>query len=142
MPFFPQQQHLVQSCCKASCAGRTLKLSACMAVSSSGALYLRRNCGLFMGLLRQGCCDPGAWHGIRDKRDYGSRRVFAAALEGGGIVKAMRVPDGQRISNSRLKPKGDISGDSTAHHTIVMASLSHTPAPACHKGRSSRHAVW
>ena len=28
----------------------------------------------------------------------------------GGIVKAIRVPEGQRISNSRLKPKGDVSG--------------------------------
>lgn len=37
-------------------------------------------------------------------------RVFSSALEGGGIVKAMRVPDGKRISNSRIKPKGDISG--------------------------------
>lgn len=25
-------------------------------------------------------------------------------------MKAVRIPDGQRISNSRVKPKGDISG--------------------------------
>ncbi|KAF8072660.1 aspS [Scenedesmus sp. PABB004] len=37
-------------------------------------------------------------------------RVFAAALaEEGGTVKALRVPDGGRVSNSRLKPpKGDV----------------------------------
>ena len=26
------------------------------------------------------------------------------------MVKAMRVPDGQRLSNARLKPKGDVAG--------------------------------
>lgn len=39
------------------------------------------------------------------------RRVFSAAVEGGGIVKGIRVPDGQRISNSRIKPKGDVSSE-------------------------------
>ena len=43
-------------------------------------------------------------------RESVSYRVFSSALEAGGIVKAMRVPDGKRISNARLKPKGDISG--------------------------------
>ena len=37
-------------------------------------------------------------------------RVFSDALAAGGIVKAIRVPDGQRISNARVKPKGDIAG--------------------------------
>ena len=37
-------------------------------------------------------------------------RVFAGVLEAGGIVKALRVPDGQRLSNARLKPKGDVFG--------------------------------
>ena len=36
--------------------------------------------------------------------------MFADALAAGGIVKAIRVPDGQRISNARVKPKGDIAG--------------------------------
>jgi len=36
--------------------------------------------------------------------------VFADALAAGGIVKAIRVPDGQRISNARVKPKGDVAG--------------------------------
>ena len=40
-------------------------------------------------------------------------RVFAAAAEegGGGIVKAIRLPEGQRVSNSRVKPKGDVCGE-------------------------------
>jgi hypothetical protein len=38
-------------------------------------------------------------------------RVFAGAVEGGGIVKGMRVPEGKAISNSRVKPKGDISSE-------------------------------
>jgi aspartyl-tRNA synthetase len=29
----------------------------------------------------------------------------------GGIVKGIRVPDGQKISNSRIKPKGDIASE-------------------------------
>lgn len=29
----------------------------------------------------------------------------------GGIVKGIRVPDGQKVSNSRVKPKGDISSE-------------------------------
>ncbi|CAK0735244.1 hypothetical protein CVIRNUC_000549 [Coccomyxa viridis] len=43
-----------------------------------------------------------------------SFRVFSSALEKGGIVKALRIPDGQRISNSRIKPKGDVSGEAQA----------------------------
>ena len=38
-------------------------------------------------------------------------RVFAGAVAEGGIVKGIRVPDGQRISNSRVKPKGDIASE-------------------------------
>ena len=42
-------------------------------------------------------------------------RVFASALDAGGIVKALRVPDGGRLSNSRLKPpKGDVAAEATA----------------------------
>jgi aspartyl-tRNA synthetase len=36
--------------------------------------------------------------------------VFSGALEAGGMVKALRVPDGARLSNARLKPKGDVAG--------------------------------
>lgn len=42
-------------------------------------------------------------------------RVFEAALSAGGVVKAIRVPDGKRISNSRLKaPKGDVVAEAVA----------------------------
>jgi hypothetical protein len=41
--------------------------------------------------------------------------VFEAALSSGGVVKAIRVPDGKRISNSRLKaPKGDVVAEAMA----------------------------
>jgi len=35
-------------------------------------------------------------------------RVFRDCVKSGGIVKALRIPQGDRISNTRLKPKGDI----------------------------------
>ena len=36
-------------------------------------------------------------------------KLFSAALESrDGVVKAIAVPDGAKISNSRLKPKGDV----------------------------------
>ena len=35
-------------------------------------------------------------------------KLFAGAIEAGGVVKAIAVPEGKRISNSRLKPKGDV----------------------------------
>lgn len=41
-------------------------------------------------------------------------RVFAGAVADGGCVKAIRVPDGKRISNSRIKPKGDIANEAVA----------------------------
>ncbi len=41
-------------------------------------------------------------------------RVFAGAIAAGGIVKAVRVPDGKRISNSRIKPKGDVANEAVA----------------------------
>ena len=45
-------------------------------------------------------------------------RVFSNAIAAGGIVKAMRVPDGQRISNARLKaPKGDIASEYSRCHS-------------------------
>ena len=50
-------------------------------------------------------------------------RVFSSALEGEGIVKAMRVPDGKRISNSRLKPKGDISGAPSDDEGVCQHTL-------------------
>lgn len=46
-------------------------------------------------------------------RDCGFR-VFAGAVADGGIVKGIRVPEGQRVSNSRVKPKGDIANEAVA----------------------------
>jgi len=47
--------------------------------------------------------------------DIASRCAFklfsGAASENGGAVKAIRVPDGKRLSNSRLKPKGDVCAE-------------------------------
>lgn len=40
--------------------------------------------------------------------------MFAGAVAEGGIVKGMRVPEGKRISNSRVKPKGDVSSEPAA----------------------------
>lgn len=40
-----------------------------------------------------------------------SFRVFASALQDGGVVKVIRIPEGKRISNSRIKPKGDIHNE-------------------------------
>lgn len=42
-------------------------------------------------------------------------RVFAGALADGGCVKLIRVPEGKRISNSRLKPpKGDVVAEAVS----------------------------
>lgn len=43
-----------------------------------------------------------------------AHRVFASAVAEGGVVKAIRVPDGKRLSNSRLKPKGDVANEAVA----------------------------
>ena len=41
--------------------------------------------------------------------------MFSSALDAGGTVKALRVPDGGRLSNSRLKPpKGDVAAEALA----------------------------
>jgi len=41
-------------------------------------------------------------------------KIFTGAVEGGGIVKGLVVPDGKRVSNSRLKPKGDVANEAVA----------------------------
>jgi len=38
-------------------------------------------------------------------------KVFSGAVAAGGVVKACRVPDGKRVSNGRVKPKGDVAGE-------------------------------
>ena len=52
-------------------------------------------------------------------------RVFAGALAEGGIVKALRLPNGARISNSRVKPKGDVSGKNSTPESGVDRQLIH-----------------
>lgn len=34
--------------------------------------------------------------------------VFSAAVSSGGVVRVIAVPRGSRLSNSALKPKGDV----------------------------------
>jgi len=41
-------------------------------------------------------------------------KIFTSAIENGGIVKGLVVPDGSRISNSRLKNKGDVSNEAVS----------------------------
>lgn len=60
---------------------------------------------------------------VRYKSRLPAYRVFSSALEANGIVKALRIPDGQRISNARVKPKGDISGETAVFnqaHPLVL----------------------
>lgn len=45
-------------------------------------------------------------------------RVFSSAIASGGVVKAMRIPQGKQISNARIKPKGDISGELASRSTV------------------------
>lgn len=53
-----------------------------------------------------------------------SFRVFAGALADGGCVKAIRVPQGSRVSNSRLKPpKGDIVSEAIAAGAAGLAFM-------------------
>ncbi|KAK9824897.1 hypothetical protein WJX74_004037 [Apatococcus lobatus] len=56
--------------------------------------------------LRYGLCLYDVTEAVRGT----SFRVFAGAIAEGGIVKALRLPTGSRISNSRVKPKGDVAG--------------------------------
>jgi hypothetical protein len=63
---------------------------------------------------RHTCCNPTTVEGSLKKNCCGVSllcRVFAGAVADGGIVKGIRVPDGQKISNSRIKPKGDIASE-------------------------------
>ncbi len=53
-----------------------------------------------------------------------SFRVFSAALEAvGGTVRAIVVPDGKRLSNSRVKPKGDVANEAAAGGAAGLAFL-------------------
>ena len=66
-------------------------------------------------ILRYGTDKPDLRYGLQladvTKAVAGSTfRVFSDAQ----MVKALRVPDGSRISNSRVKPKGDIAAEAQA----------------------------
>ncbi|GIL66265.1 hypothetical protein Vafri_19876 [Volvox africanus] len=50
-------------------------------------------------------------------------KVFSGAVDGGGVVKAIRVPDGKRISNTRIKPKGDIANEAVAAGAAGLAAI-------------------
>ena len=52
-----------------------------------------------------------------------SNRVFSAAVEDGGVVRAIRVPEGKRISNSRIKPKGDVANEAVAGGAAGLAYI-------------------
>lgn len=49
-------------------------------------------------------------------------KVFASAIEAGGLVKAIVVPDGKRLSNSRIKPKGDVCNEAVAAGALRCAA--------------------
>lgn len=38
-------------------------------------------------------------------------KIFADTVANGGMVKVLRVPEGKSISNSRIKPKGDVAAE-------------------------------
>lgn len=70
-------------------------------------------------LARYGCDKPDTRYGmehvdVSDVLQGCGFRVFASALASGGIVKAVRVPDGARVSNARLKPGGDVFAEAVA----------------------------
>ncbi|EFJ50305.1 hypothetical protein VOLCADRAFT_58252 [Volvox carteri f. nagariensis] len=50
-------------------------------------------------------------------------KVFSGAVADGGVVKAIRVPDGKRISNTRIKPRGDIANEAVAAGSAGLASI-------------------
>lgn len=47
--------------------------------------------------------------------------MFSGAVADGGCVKLIRVPDGKRISNSRIKPKGDVANEAVAAGAAGLA---------------------
>lgn len=63
-------------------------------------------------------------------------RVFSGAIAAGGVVKVLRVPDGSSISNSRIKPKGDIAG--AVPLAMLQSAISLTGCPGLQgKSKSS-----
>jgi aspartyl-tRNA synthetase len=68
-------------------------------------------------MLRYGCDKPDLRYGLELSdvtaivKDCGFKVFAAAAVQDGGAVKALRVPASEagKVSNSRIKPKGDIA---------------------------------
>lgn len=53
-------------------------------------------------------------HHIQNSKASDRRRPFADAAAAGGIVKGIRVPDGKRLSNSKIKPKGEVAAEAAS----------------------------
>ena len=51
---------------------------------------------------------PFRLYDISPIAEASSFKVFSDSIASGGRVKALRIPDGQRLSNTRLKAKGDV----------------------------------
>jgi aspartyl-tRNA synthetase len=64
---------------------------------------------------RYGCDKPDVRYGLELKEladvvKGTGFKLFSGVLEAGGTVKAIAVPEGKRLSNSRLKPKAGLKG--------------------------------
>lgn len=62
---------------------------------------------------RYGCDKPDVRYGLElrtvsDAVAGCGFRVFADAVKGGGVVKCIAVPEGARVKNTAVKPKGDV----------------------------------
>jgi len=77
---------------------------------------------------RYGCDKPDTRYGMElvdvtdvvAACDFG---VFSKAVEEGGLVKGIRVPDGKRISNGKVKPKGEVANEAVAAGSRGLAFL-------------------
>ena len=83
---------------------------------------------------RYGSDKPDLRYGL-DFKDVSSAvagcafKVFAGAVAEGGVVKAIVVPDGKRLSNSRVKPKGDVCNEAVAAGAARAAQTRAPPTP-------------
>ncbi|GFR47627.1 hypothetical protein Agub_g9366 [Astrephomene gubernaculifera] len=73
-------------------------------------------------------------------RDCGFK-VFSSAVSEGGVVKAIRVPDGSRISNSRVKPRGDIANEAVAAGAAGLVPLRIAPDGSLDAGKAVREGL-
>lgn len=70
-------------------------------------------------MARYGCDKPDTRYGLElsdvsDAVAGCSFKPFADVEKGGGIIKGLRVPDGKRLSNTAVKPKGEIAVEAAA----------------------------